>query len=59
MQYLSLGKGKYVDSNLTAWLKDRPNSSNFANASSCWTYQSKPRRADMTPCQELATSSKS
>eukprot|EP00957_Ditylum_brightwellii_P051501 3904124-Ditylum_brightwellii.AAC.1 len=59
MQYPSLGKGKRIDSALTAWLKDKPNSSNFENALSCLTHQSRPRGADRLSCQQLATSSKS
>eukprot|EP00957_Ditylum_brightwellii_P076169 5790005-Ditylum_brightwellii.AAC.1 len=59
MQYPSLGREKWVDRGLIARLKDRPNSSGSVNAWSCWTHQSKARKADIMSHQQLAIGSKS
>eukprot|EP00957_Ditylum_brightwellii_P166184 12651378-Ditylum_brightwellii.AAC.1 len=58
IQYPILGKGECIDSDLTVQPKDRPNSSNSANVSHCWTYQSRLRGVDRLPHQQLAISSK-
>eukprot|EP00957_Ditylum_brightwellii_P187462 14276760-Ditylum_brightwellii.AAC.1 len=59
MQHPSPGKGKCIDRGLIVQPKDRPKSSGSANAWSYWTHQSKARKADWIPHQQLATSSKS
>eukprot|EP00957_Ditylum_brightwellii_P078075 5935338-Ditylum_brightwellii.AAC.1 len=52
-------QGKCIDRDSIVQSKDRPNSSDSANAWSCWIHQSKPRRVDRMPHEQLATGSES